>query len=206
MKTEETIRMEKAILKATRKQGVFGAFEVTIGWFGKERVDYMTYDTKGAFRCYEIKVSMADFHSKAHNTFVGNYNYYVMPHALFEEVKNEIPEEIGVYTVGANPYNLNIEGKEPAAISMVRATKRETHVDPEILKDSLIRCLYRDADKYHRNKEKPEADRLRRELEKTRRELKKTSNKYYELLWSVRANKAIPVGSNIIEPATSSIE
>mgnify|MGYP000163993137 CR=1 FL=1 len=55
MKTEETKRLERAIWKATNKQGVFGCFEVTIGWFGKERVDYMTYDTKGVFRCYESR-------------------------------------------------------------------------------------------------------------------------------------------------------
>ena len=51
MKTEETKRLEMAIWNATNKQGVFGCFEVTIGWFGKERVDYMTFDTKGDFRC-----------------------------------------------------------------------------------------------------------------------------------------------------------
>jgi hypothetical protein len=27
--------------------GVFGCFEVTIGFHGRERVDYMTLDTKG---------------------------------------------------------------------------------------------------------------------------------------------------------------
>ena len=47
MKTAETVALEKAIRQATRKTGVFGCYEVTIGFCGRERVDYMTYDTKG---------------------------------------------------------------------------------------------------------------------------------------------------------------
>jgi len=96
-KTKETIELEKAIYNLTAKQGVFGCYEVTIGWFGHERVDYMTYDTKGIFRCYEIKVSKADFNSKAKHTFLGHYNYYVMPTELYEQVKQDIPSNIGVY-------------------------------------------------------------------------------------------------------------
>ena len=85
-KTEETLRLERSIFKATKKMGVFGCFEVTIGFFGKERVDYMTYDTKGIFRCYEIKTSLSDFHSKAKKTFCGHYNYYVLTKELYEKV------------------------------------------------------------------------------------------------------------------------
>jgi len=33
-KTEETIKLEKDIFKATQKQGIFGCFEVTIGFGG----------------------------------------------------------------------------------------------------------------------------------------------------------------------------
>jgi len=65
MKTEETNKLEKEIYNATSNRSTFGCFEVTIGWYGKERVDYMTYNTKGEFRCYEIKVSLSDFKSNA---------------------------------------------------------------------------------------------------------------------------------------------
>lgn len=104
MKTEETKRLEMAIWNATNKQGVFGCFEVTIGWFGKERVDYMTFDTKGDFRCYEIKVTKADFHSTCHNSFVGNLSRTVKIDEptggeTLEEAVNrtarEMAEEIG---------------------------------------------------------------------------------------------------------------
>ena len=99
-KTDLTIDLEREIWEATRKQGVFGCFEVTIGWFGKERVDYLTYDTKGIWRCYEIKVSKSDFQSLAKNTFVGHFNYYVMPKELYDQVKDEIQKHIGVYING----------------------------------------------------------------------------------------------------------
>ena len=97
MKTAETVALEKSIRRATRKTGVFGCYEVTIGFCGRERVDYMTYDTKGVFRCYEIKVSKADFHSAAAKSFVGHYNYYVLTRELYDQVKEEIPDWIGVY-------------------------------------------------------------------------------------------------------------
>ncbi|MEM5647809.1 hypothetical protein AAHH72_29540 [Bacillus cereus] len=99
-KTEVTTEMERQIYAATKKQGVFGCFEVKIGWFGKERVDYLTLDTKGIWRCYEVKVSVSDFRSKANKTFCGHYNYYVMPRELYEKVKGEIPSHIGVYIGG----------------------------------------------------------------------------------------------------------
>lgn len=131
-KTEETLKLEKAIYNLTAKQGVFGCYEVTIGWFGKERVDYMTYDTNGIFRCYEIKVSKSDFYSKAKHTFLGHYNYFVMPTELYEEVKQDIPSHIGVY---------NSKG------SLKKAKKQEVK-DEQILKDSIIRSLSRYIDDY----------------------------------------------------------
>ena len=96
MKTAETVALEKAIRRATRKTGVFGCYEVTIGFCGRERVDYMTYDTKGIFRCYEIKVSKADFHSAAAKSFVGHYNYYVLTRELYNQVKEEKKHQKGL--------------------------------------------------------------------------------------------------------------
>lgn len=46
--------------------------------------------------CYEIKITKADFKGKHGHNFVGNANYYVMPKSLYEEVKDQIPEDIGV--------------------------------------------------------------------------------------------------------------
>jgi hypothetical protein len=130
-KTQTTLDLERSIWLATRKQGVFCCFEVTIGWYGKERVDYMTYDTKGIWRCYEIKVSKADFHSKAALSFVGNFNYYVLTRELYEQVKHEIPTDIGVYV-----------GRE----CVKRPKRRALAVDEKVLYESMIRSLYRYAD------------------------------------------------------------
>lgn len=151
MKTKDTIKLEKKIRKATHKTGVFQCFEVTIGFFGNERVDFMTYDTKGIFRCYEIKVTKADFHSNAAKSFVGHYNYYVLTKDLYHQVKDEIPDEIGVY-VGASLVKRakyqDISGKEYSIRRSVNGKSTVVTTSwEEMLKDSMIRSLYRDAEK-----------------------------------------------------------
>lgn len=156
-KTEETIKLEKDIFKATKKQGVFGCMEVTIGWWGKERVDYITYDTKGIWRCFEIKVSKADFHSKAKKTFIGHYNYFVMPSKLYEQVKDEIPNHIGVY----------------CGSSLVkRAKKQELGVDEQTLKDSMIRSLYREYEKKVASEDAMLMERYRSKIQRLERDYK----------------------------------
>ena len=52
---------------------------------------------KGDFYCYEVKSSVEDFHSKNGHNFLGDYNYYVMPVEVYEQVKKEIPYHVGVY-------------------------------------------------------------------------------------------------------------
>lgn len=89
MKTELTRQAEKCLWAYTSKMGTFGCFEVTIGWYGSERVDYITYSTDGSFRCYEIKVTMQDLKSKAKQTFAGDYNYLVVTQELWEEIDND---------------------------------------------------------------------------------------------------------------------
>lgn len=174
MKTEETKRLEKAIWKATNKQGVFGCFEVTIGWFGKERVDYMTYDTKGIFRCYEIKVSKADFHSGCHNSFLGDLNYYVLPPDLYEEIKDEVPEHIGVYVV-----------RDGFAYSVKRAKRRPVE-DPETLKNSMIRSLCREVTKQIKSGDPLCVDGLNRRISQLERDRDEYRRKYWDLLREIQ--------------------
>lgn len=169
IKTEETIKLEHEIWKTTNKQGVFGCLEVTIGWYGRERCDYVTYDTKGVWRCFEIKISKSDFHSKAHNTFVGNYNYYVMPKVLYDEVKNEVPNHIGVWADG----NWCIK----------KAKKQELQADAQVLKDSMIRSLCRDVDKQMQSDNGYLIDMYKREVSRYKRESEKYKNKYYDILY-----------------------
>lgn len=170
-KTELTLELERKIWSATHKQGVFGCFEVTIGWFGKERVDYITYDTNGIWRCYEIKISKSDFHSKAHNTFIGNFNYYVVTKELYEQVKDEIPKHIGVY-IG--------EYLEK------RPKKQELKVDEQILKDSLIRCLYREAEKIIKSDNPTIVENLKRQVDYNKRQSDQYKQQYWDLLREVQ--------------------
>ena len=169
-KTEKTLELEKAIWNATNKQGVFGCFEVTIGWFGKERVDYITYDTNGIWRCYEIKVSKADFYSKAHNTFCGHFNYYVMPRELYEEVKDDIPKHVGVYT-----------GEFLAR----RPKKQELGVEEQTLKNSLIRSLAREFQSKIQNNNPDLIKKYKNDIAKLEREKLEYHNRYIELRNSI---------------------
>lgn len=164
-KTELTVEMERQIYGATAKRGVFACFEVTIGWYGKERVDYLTYDTKGIWRCYEVKVSLADFRSKSHKTFVGHFNYYVMSEELYEKVKDEIPKHIGVF-IGQK--------------QVKRARKQELGVDEDVLKNSFIRSLYREADKVLRSNNPSVVESLQRQLRYERKQKEEYRRKYQE--------------------------
>lgn len=174
MKTEDTKRLERAIWKATNKQGVFGCFEVTIGWFGKERVDYMTYDTNGVFRCYEVKVTKADFHSPCHNSFVGHLNYYVLPRDLYEEIKAEIPDHVGVYVE-----------RDGYAYSVKRARRRAVE-DPDTLKDSLIRSLCREVTKQIQNGDPLYIETVNRKISQLERECDNYRRQYWDLLREVQ--------------------
>ena len=63
IKTSETVKLENALMRMTQGKRSFGCPEVTIGWYGKKRVDFMETTTRGFIKCYEIKVTKSDFHS-----------------------------------------------------------------------------------------------------------------------------------------------
>lgn len=107
MKSELTKKIERALYGYCYEKRHFVVEEVTINSkYGI--VDTLAFATKGNDRkgythtwyCYEIKVSKADFYSKSKVTFVGNLNYYVMPISLYDVVKHDIPEHVGVLLFG----------------------------------------------------------------------------------------------------------
>lgn len=170
MKTQETLEIEKKLYANTVQRGVYGAFEVT---FGRERVDYITVDRKGIWRAYEVKVSKADFHSRAAKSFVGNYNYYVMPEWLYEEIKEEIPTHIGVT-------NGKMCLKKPKRVPL--------SLPVETLYINLVCALNREADKYYNNQDedliakyKRVIDRLHKDIDRHYRNMCGWMNKYYAL-------------------------
>lgn len=170
-KSDLTLELERTIWGATNKQGVFGCFEVTIGWFGEERVDYLTFDTKGIWRCFEIKVSKADFYSKSKKTFIGHYNYFVMTPELYEDVKQDIAPHVGVYAYGH---------------CIRRAKKQKLVIDEQILKDSMIRSLAREAGKLIKSENPSFVDSMNRRLNNERKEKERYRTQYWDLLREVQ--------------------
>ena len=149
MKTEQTLIIEKVLLSgcfgANPSLAIeYGTSEVTIGFQrngnGKEIVDFLSYDAKkNIYRCYEIKVSMQDFRSKAKKSWYGNYNYLVLSSELFSEQtksewKKELPDGVGLIVVNTHT------GEKNTVIS----PKRQ-NITPEIsneLQTSLLRTLF----------------------------------------------------------------
>lgn len=94
---------------------IYWAREVTFDYATSNavRVDFMRFKPvnntvsgieKGDFYCYEVKSSAEDFHSKNGHNFLGDFNYYIMPEDVFEEIKNEIPYGVGVLVPAAKSY------------------------------------------------------------------------------------------------------
>lgn len=153
-KTQLTKDCEYAIFEAVKAYGlgVYGGFEVSIGkGYGKERVDFITMNVKREFRCYEVKVSKSDFKSKCALSFLGDFNFYVMPIELYRTVKEFIPKEIGVYTV---EYDETHSGSKIPVAHMCKTAKRNNNVDGMLLMHSMIRSLSRYETRFFMEKKK----------------------------------------------------
>lgn len=128
--------------------------ECTIGNYGI--VDILSYHGKlqhngrgnprtreVTWRCYEIKTSKADFYSKHKWTFIGDYNYFVMPAELYEIVKDDIPKEIGCYVYNGFSF---------------RAAKKAARIKPKMSESQLthefLTSCARDARRWMRAKYK----------------------------------------------------
>ncbi|HIW71357.1 MAG TPA: hypothetical protein H9875_01895 [Candidatus Levilactobacillus faecigallinarum] len=99
MKTKLTLEMEQTLYYYCREAGATAVEEVTMP-DDQGIVDTLSYqelpDKSVEWRCYELKVTKSDFHSHAKLSFVGHYNYFVLPLKLYQEIKDEIPAKIGV--------------------------------------------------------------------------------------------------------------
>lgn len=148
-KTELTKQAEKCLWYYTDKMGTFGCFEVTIGWFGKERVDYITYDTNTTIRCYEIKVTMADLKSKAKQTFIGDYNYLVVTNELWEKIQadSELSWKYyhqGILVFSELSHNIGIT-------SVKKARKQKVSIGTKgLVLESMVRSLNREVGKFYK--------------------------------------------------------
>lgn len=151
MKTLTTREIEQFLMIKNHKMNCFNCLEVGIVFKVRkphkrfpqyivtrhetEICDFMQYDqSKDIFRCYEIKVSKQDFYSKCKKTFVGNYNYYAMPKELYIEVKDDIPDYVGVV--------------DQLGFCLKKPKKVELKIDKEKLLVSMLKSLNRENYKY----------------------------------------------------------
>ena len=193
-KTELTKIIEQIIINRHRRE--YGCPEVSIG-FGTAkdgRVDYMVMNSKGVFRCYEIKVTKADFRSSCINSFEGHYNYYVMPEWLFNEVAGEIPEHIGIFVLTSN--QRDIVSKKPA--------KKQNLPSERVLQltQYLARSLARDANRYYETQNEHIVPKLKcriKELEKDNNYMVETRNKYLSELVSIENDLSLIYGDDFRE-------
>ena len=117
MKRTETKILENVLRKSCfganpKLAREYGTTEVTIDFQRnrnkKEIVDFLSYDAaKDIYKCYEIKVSMSDFRSKAKKSWCGNYNYLVLTSELYEQQslsqwRKGIPDYIGIIVINHN--------------------------------------------------------------------------------------------------------
>lgn len=105
----------------------------------RERVDLLTYDTKGNWRFYELKISKSDFYSNSKHTFLGHFNYYVMPIELYEQVKSDIPKHVGCYVSYGG-----------LCVSIKKAQRQELKIKKDELLFSFMQSLSRENEKYRR--------------------------------------------------------
>lgn len=155
MKTKLTKNLESTLYQYCLEQGSYVVEEVSMP-DKKGIVDTLSYqqltDGQIEWRCYELKVTKADFHSKAKLSFIGNYNYFVLPQKLFEEVQDEIPTHIGILIYRAfdkkaienSPQTLRAPGFLTVA---KKAQYQDLQVDETKLTSHFVASLFREVDK-----------------------------------------------------------
>ena len=164
-KRQETLDIEQALRKDTREKRIYGCEEITIGFhnngYGNEIVDFMTMDSKGIIRCYEIKVTIEDFKSDAKKSWYGHYNYLIVGRELWKQHKDYILENI--------PKHIGIVG---SSLSSYRKCKRQdiSQEQAMILKESMIRSMYYKMIKYYNASDVNELKKLNRYIYRLKKE------------------------------------
>lgn len=139
-KTDTTKELEMLIFFESKADGagIYGAFEVALGEaYGNEYVDYITMKSNGEFRCYEIKQSYNDFHSKAKISFYGDYNYYVMTEKLYNLLKEK--QETPFWNCGVYIRKYNPEGE--SYLELIK--KAPKHAVTPWMRYELTHCMVR---------------------------------------------------------------
>lgn len=132
------------------RKGWYGVFEVAIpraivNKYHRERVDLLSYETSGVYRAYEIKKDKSDFYSGCAWSWIGNYNYFIMPYKLYCEVKQDIPDGIGVWVV--REWSKDME-------CVKRPKRRELLCSSTDMQFAMLQAMSREYKKYRKLTEK----------------------------------------------------
>ena len=149
-KSEKTYELEEIITLANARSNRIGCAEVTLDDWGI--VDFISMDLTGArtIRCYELKISKSDFLSDAKKTFVGDFNYYVIPTELWDSIKGHVEKGVGVWVVDKHG-NPSVKKK---------ASRMKCKIDRSRVMGKILRALNRE------NLKHCEKSWLSRQLEK----------------------------------------
>ncbi len=178
-KTRETIALEEALKEQSRSKREYGCTEVTIGFHrdnhGDEIADYMSMDSTGTFRCYELKVSLADLASDNKLSWYGDYNYLVVSEPLYARNPawgNYIPPYVGILS------GTRLQVRRKAKKKEISEEQRN------MLRDSLIRSLYWKMDLYSNADNLDEHKSLQKQLEEKQNELLEVQRAVERMTWT----------------------
>lgn len=136
METQITKKIKKALYKSNYKSGRLKKFMVAecsirilenYKWRDEGIVDFIGVDNNELIYCYEIKQSVGDLKTKNKLTFVGNYNYLVIPKGFYNKYQKEIDEKLSGNSIDVGIIEVDIEtGK---LLYVRKAKKREIDVN-----------------------------------------------------------------------------
>lgn len=180
-KTKMTTALEDALDEKCRNAGEYGCREVTIGFahdgHGDEIVDYMSMDSHSVFRCYELKVSLADLKSDAKKSWYGDYNYLVVSESLYARNpvwENYIPPYAGILS------GETLRVRRKAAKRTISDTQRE------MLKDSLLRSVFWKMDGFRQSGSHEEYRMLKKQYDELGEEMNLLRSECEKKLWEYR--------------------
>lgn len=149
MKTPLTMQIEETLYHYCRENGDVVVEEVAMP------EDHGIVDTLACriladnsfeWRCYELKVTKADFRSTAKLSFIGHLNYFVLPERLYQQVCQEIPAEIGVLCY--HSYAMPEQQQLPGYLTVVKKARRQTlQVNEQALIHRLLSAQAREVGK-----------------------------------------------------------
>lgn len=107
-------------------------------------IDFLTMDEQKQFRCYKIINSLQNFNERISGDFLGDFNYYIMPKSVYEQIKGKTEYGIGVYITEKN----TIKNVEPARRKTVYEHERNRYCY------NMLKSMQKYTDFYIKNKER----------------------------------------------------